>query len=131
MRRVPLVWLIIVPVMELISIYWVGKWIGSGVTFLLIVLSAIFGVYFVKREIRKVWLNARMQLSRGQMPASSILEGICILVGGILLIIPGFISDIFGLLMLFPLTRPIFQALILLFIRKGISNGRIQLFFRK
>ncbi|MCR8643716.1 FxsA family protein [Paenibacillus sp. N1-5-1-14] len=131
MRRGMFIWLILAPALEILSIYLVGKWIGSGYTFLLLLLSAVFGVYFVKREIPRVWVSARMQLSRGQMPATTILEGLCILVGGIFLLIPGFISDLLGILMLLPFTRPIFQALILLVIRRGISSGRINFFFRR
>jgi UPF0716 protein FxsA len=133
MFRVLLAIFIIVPALEVTGMITLGHFIGGWTTFGLILLSGFVGAYLAKREGRKVWAYARQQMSMGQVPTESILDGICIFAGGIFLITPGFLTDILGFLLVFPLTRPIFKVLLLTFIKKQISRGggNFQFFFRK
>lgn len=118
------IWLIIVlPVLEIWGILLVGDWIGGWNTFMLLLLSACIGALTALMEIRKVSEHARRQLSQGQIPGRSFINGVCVLLGGVLLLVPGFISDIFGILLLLPFTRPLFQAYILSWIEKRMRNG--------
>jgi UPF0716 protein FxsA len=133
MFRVLLAIFIIVPALEVTGMITLGHFIGGWTTFGLILLSGFVGAYLAKREGRKVWAYARQQMSMGQVPTESILDGICIFAGGIFLITPGFLTDILGFLLVFPLTRPIFKVLLLTFIQKRISRGGggFHFFFRK
>lgn len=131
MFRLLLAVFIIVPALELTFMITLGHVIGGWPTFALILLSGFLGAYFAKREGKKVWDYARYELSNGQMPAQSLLDGICIFAGGVLLITPGFLTDILGFLLVFPLTRPMFKLLLLAFIQKRIANGQFPFFFRK
>ena len=79
-------------------------------TFLLIIASGFLGAYFAKREGRKVMEYAKFEWSQGQLPAQQILDGICIFLGGILLITPGFITDIFGFLARLSVYKADFQG---------------------
>ncbi|MNC79575.1 phage T7 F exclusion suppressor FxsA [compost metagenome] len=83
-----------------------------------------------KREGKRVWDYAQFRLAKGELPTDSILDGICIFIGGALLLLPGFLSDIIGLLLLIPLTRGIAKLLLFRYISKRIGQGRIVLFRR-
>lgn len=131
MFRILAILLIVVPALEIWALLSVGKLIGGLSTFLLLLLSGFLGAYLSKREARRVLDYARAELSRGQIPTGAILDGICIFAGGLLLMTPGFLTDILGFLLLFPLTRPLFKKGIVILIRKYISNGNIQFFYRK
>ena len=115
---------LIVPVIELWCILQVGEWIGGWTTFLIIVATGIAGAYFARLEGRKVWLAAQRQLEIGQMPGRSLIDGLCVLLGGLLLLVPGFISDILGIVLLLPITRPIFRQIILQWLEKRMRNGQ-------
>lgn len=119
-----MVWLIIVlPILEIWGILLVGDWIGGWNTFMLLLFVGFIGAFTALMEIRKVSDQARRQLNQGQIPGRSFINGVCVLLGGLLLLIPGFISDIFGILLLLPFTRPLFQAYILKWIEKRMRNG--------
>lgn len=104
LRRV--MWFVLAAVLlEAVGIYMMQRWIGGWPTFLLLVAAAVVGGLLLRSEGRKVWQEANMQLAAGQMPGHAILDGICLLAGGLLLIFPGFLSDIAGLLLALPWTR--------------------------
>lgn len=93
---------IVVPLLELMLLLEVGSIIGSGWTFLIIILTAIIGTRLVRQQGISTWGNIQQELAQGQLPAKAIFDGICILISGVLLITPGFMTDVFGLLLLTP-----------------------------
>jgi UPF0716 protein FxsA len=123
--------MIIVPAIEIWGMIKVGTLIGGWQTILLLILTGFLGAFLAKREARRVWEYARYQLSHGQIPAESIVEGICIFAGGLLLMAPGFFTDIVGFLLVFPVTRPFFKAGVTAFIRKKIASGNFRFFYRR
>lgn len=125
MFRIILAVFILVPAIEITFLIMMGHLVGGWLTFALIILSGFLGAYFARREGRKVLEYARFEWSQGQLPAGQLLDGICIFLGGILLITPGFITDIFGFLLVFPYTRPIFKAMLLALIQRQIGKGNI------
>ena len=93
------------PLIELAVLIQVGSMIGVLPTLLLIVASAILGSVLLRvAGIATAW-RAWEKLARGELPEQEVLEGLLIAVGGGLLLLPGFISDVFGLLCLIPFTR--------------------------
>ena len=106
MFRMILAIFILVPAIEITLLIMLGHLVGGWMTFLLIIASGFLGAYFAKREGRKVMEYAKFEWSQGQLPARHLLDGICIFLGGILLITPGFITDIFG----FPARLSIHEA---------------------
>lgn len=109
-RRVP-GWLLAllfigVPLLELIVIVRVGQTIGVGWTILLLVVDSIIGAWLVKREGRRALAALGASFGSGRMPAREIADGMLILVGGVLMLTPGFLSDLVGILCILPLTRP-------------------------
>lgn len=109
---------------EIGSIVLMSKWIGGWPTFALIVLTAACGVWLTMSEGRKVWADAARQLSSGQMPGWAILDGLCVLAGGLLLIVPGFLSDLAGISMLVPFTRRLYRLLLFGWLERKIRTGQ-------
>lgn len=79
--------------------------IGFLSTFALVVVTALIGSYLWRTQGRQTMLDARAKLAQGQFPSSEIIQGLLIGAGGLLLLTPGFATDIFGFLCLLPLTR--------------------------
>jgi UPF0716 protein FxsA len=93
---------IIVPLIELMLLIEVGGVIGSGWTFAIIIATAIIGTKLVKQQGLQTWTKIQQEMATGQLPAQSLFDGICILISGVLLITPGLITDVIGMLLLTP-----------------------------
>ena len=96
---------VIMPIAEIAVLINVGEIIGGWNTVLLVILSAMIGAYLVKREGVSTLAQAQLKMKQGQVPAEEIGSGLLLLVAGVLLVTPGFITDVFGLLLTLPYTR--------------------------
>jgi UPF0716 protein FxsA len=119
--------LIVVPIIEIWGIFQIGSWIGGWNTFFILILIGLTGAYLARAEGRKVWGEAQRQMQAGQIPGQSLLDGLCVLAGGILLLLPGFLSDILGITLLVPITRSYYRQLMLLWIEKRMKNGSFRI----
>jgi UPF0716 protein FxsA len=113
-RRVPW-WVlalvfVVLPVIEIYVLIQIGQVIGAWWTVLLLVADGLFGSWLMKREGTRAWAALTTALRSGKMPARELADGALILVGGTLLVTPGFVSDIFGLFFVLPITRPLARA---------------------
>ena len=97
--------LILIPVLEIYLFIKIGSEIGAITTILLIFITAIIGVYYAKYEGLNTLRSGFIQLSKNQTPAYEVVSGAAIAIAAVLLIIPGFATDIFGFLLIFPLSR--------------------------
>lgn len=131
MGRLLIILFIVIPALEIWTIISVGQWIGGWQTFALMIITGFAGAYLSKKEAGKVWAYAQQQMSMGQPPGHAIMEGICIFTGGLLLMSPGFLTDVVGILLLLPITRPIFRRLLYAWIQKKLSRGQTFFFFRR
>lgn len=100
-----LVLLIVVPIAEISVIVFVGQQIGAIPTVLLLLGSAILGTWLLKREGMKTLQVLRAESRAGRTPALEAVEGVFVLVGGLMMMLPGFVTDILGLLLVLPPTR--------------------------
>lgn len=96
---------IVVPLVELVVIAQVGNVIGFWPTITLLVVDSLIGAYLVRREGRRAWESFRVALSEMRWPGDEVAQGALVLVGGALLLTPGFVTDLAGLLMVLPLSR--------------------------
>lgn len=128
MLRYLIVLLVVAPALEIWVLLETGRLIGGWQTFALILLTGFAGALLAKREGRRVYAYARHELAQGTIPTSAILDGICIFAGGLLLLTPGLLSDIVGLLLVLPGTRNLFKGMLEKFIRRRIENGQIRYF---
>lgn len=97
--------LFLLPFIEIAGFIWVGGRIGILATLLLIVLTAVLGVAIMRRQGLGVVLDSRAMMERGEVPARQFADMMMIGVAGLLLVIPGFVTDIFGFALLVPPIR--------------------------
>jgi UPF0716 protein FxsA len=103
---------IVVPIAELFVIIQVGEWIGVWPTLLLLLLDAILGSWLLKHEGRAAWRRFNQALAERRMPGKEVADGFLVVLGGALLIAPGFLTDILGVLLLIPVTRAFFRRIL-------------------
>ena len=94
-----------IPILEIYLFIKIGSQIGAFNTILLIFLTAIVGIYYAKYEGVSILKSGLVQIVKNQVPAREILSGAAIAFAAILLIIPGFATDIIGFLLIMPMTR--------------------------
>jgi UPF0716 protein FxsA len=99
--------LLIVPIVEIAAIIAVGRVIGGWQTLLLLVLESMLGAWIVKREGARTWAALNEALRSGRMPSRQLSDAALVLIGGTLLLTPGFVTDFVGFFFILPLTRPI------------------------
>ena len=95
----------IIPVLEIYLFIKIGSQIGAFNTILLIFLTAIIGIYYAKYEGLNTIRSGFFQMVKNEIPAYEIVSGAAIAFAAILLIIPGFATDVLGFLLIFPITR--------------------------
>ena len=105
--------IIIVPIIEIYLFIKIGSEIGAFTTIFLIFATAIIGVYYAKYEGINTLRSGFQQLSKNQTPAYEVISGATIAFAALLLIIPGFVTDVIGFLLIFPITRKLLFGKIL------------------
>lgn len=103
---------IVVPIAELYVIIQVGQLIGIWPTLLLLLADALLGSWLLRHQGRGAWRRFNEAISERRFPGKEVADGVLIVVGGTLLLTPGFITDIFGALLLIPPTRAIARGLL-------------------
>jgi len=94
-----------IPIVEIYLLIQVGQVIGAGWTILLVVLTAVIGVWLLRIQGLSTLIRAQQKLQENQLPARELLEGMALVVAGAFLLTPGFFTDTIGFLLLFPPTR--------------------------
>jgi UPF0716 protein FxsA len=135
-RRPPWAWLaflalLVVPICEIAVIVAVGRVIGGWQTIALLLVESALGAYLVKREGRRSWQALQTALNTGKMPGRELADAALVLIGGTLLLTPGFLTDLVGFFFILPLTRPITRRWLQgvverrLIQRSGIIRGEV------
>jgi UPF0716 protein FxsA len=94
-----------IPVAEIAVFIKAGQIIGLGWTLAIVVLTAVLGTALLRRQGLKVLTHTQHKLDRGELPVGELFDGLCLLVAGVLLLTPGFITDTIGLLLFIPPVR--------------------------
>lgn len=131
MLRIFILLLIIVPALEIYVLVLSGNTIGIYWTIILVILTGVLGAWLAKREGLHTIRLAQLQLQQGQMPSGVIIDGLCILVGGVVLLTPGFITDAIGFFLLIPTTRAIAKAFFQKIFDRMIKSGSVVFINRK
>ena len=103
-----------IPLLELALLIKIGTLIGTINTILLILITGTIGAALAKWQGLEVMTRAREELAMGRVPSNELFDGVCILIGGFLLLTPGLLTDLLGFILLIPITRE--------FIKKYIRN---------
>ena len=104
--------LLVVPIVEIFVIIQVGQVIGGWPTVALLIAESALGAWLVKREGRRAWNALQTSLQTGKLPGRELTDGALVLIGGTLLLTPGFVTDIFGAAFLLPPTRAVIRGLL-------------------
>jgi UPF0716 protein FxsA len=99
--------LLVMPVIEIAVIVQVGQQIGVAWTVALLLVESALGAWLVKREGSRAWRALNEGFSTGRMPTGELADAALLLIGGTLLLTPGFVTDVFGFFFVLPFTRPI------------------------
>jgi UPF0716 protein FxsA len=99
--------LVIVPIAEIAVLIAVGRQIGPGWTILLVLATSALGGWLLRREGGRAWRAFQADLSERRPPGRTATDGLLVLVGGIFMLVPGFVSDVIGLFLILPPTRAV------------------------
>jgi UPF0716 protein FxsA len=113
MRLLLILIFIVVPIAELALLIQVGELIGVWWTIALLIADSILGSLLMRSQGRAAWRRFNTALQAGRPPAREVLDGVLVIFGGALLLTPGFLTDIFGLLLLLPPTRAVIRRVFL------------------
>ena len=116
---------IIIPVIEFSLLIEIGRRLGTVETLLLIFGTGVLGAYLARLEGFRILYRIQRDLNSGTVPTEQVFDGVLVLVAGIVLITPGLLTDIAGLLLLFPLTRRPIKSLIRRRFKTRISRPQI------
>jgi UPF0716 protein FxsA len=119
----------VVPLLELYILIKIGGYIGAFPTVGLVVLTALLGFVLARFEGLRKLQQIKRSLSLGIVPAEEMLDGVLIFVGGVLLIIPGVLTDLFALILLIPYTRTIFKRWLRRRFDRMIATGNVRLHY--
>ena len=105
----------VLPIVEIAVLVSIGRVIGVGPTILALIAISVLGAVLAKREGAAVWRRFKDALQRGQVPSTQIVDGMLVLFGAALLLTPGFVTDVLGLLLLVPASREV--------VRRGVIRA--------
>jgi UPF0716 protein FxsA len=114
---------IVVPLAELYVIIQVGQAIGVVPTLALLLADALLGSILLRHQGRAAWIRFNRALAEGRLPHKEVFDGVLIITGGALLLTPGFLTDIVGLIFLIPPTRALIRAFSARFVRRRLALG--------
>jgi UPF0716 protein FxsA len=113
-----------VPILEIYVIIQVGQVIGAAWTIVLLIADSIFGSWLIRREGGRAWQALNSALESGRMPATELADGGLILVGGTLMLSPGFVTDALGILLILPFTRPLARRMLSRVVARRLQEAR-------
>lgn len=114
----------IVPIIELYLLIRVGKLIGALPTVALLLLISLAGAWLVRSQGFVILRRIQDELALGRLPAAGLLDGALVLLGGLLLLTPGFFSDVIGLFFIIPPTRAVIKQFLGLWLQNRLARGQ-------
>jgi UPF0716 protein FxsA len=119
---------VFVPVMELYILIEAGRMIGIGATVGLIMLTGVAGAWLARSQGLEILRRIQQETANGQMPARTLIDGALILVGGLLLLTPGFFTDALGFSFLVPITRELWRKGLSAWLEKQVRQGSVTIY---
>jgi UPF0716 protein FxsA len=123
-----LILFMVMPIVELALLIWLGGQIGFLPTIGIIIATAVVGAWLAQREGLAVWRRFQTRLASGALPGRELTDGLIILVSGAFLLTPGVLTDVLGLLGLFPATRAGLRNLVSKRLKRSIDQGSMRMY---
>ena len=118
----------LVPALELYLIIKVGQSIGAFNTLLIIIFTGVLGAYYARQQGFKVFSNIQWKMEQGNLPGDDLVNGAMLLVGGALLITPGFVTDFLGFSLIFPPTREAMKVSVSRYLQRKMERGEVRIY---
>jgi UPF0716 protein FxsA len=118
---------LLTPILEIYVIVQVGQAIGAWQTVALLLIESAIGVWLLRREGGRAWQELRLALNQARVPARELADAALVLIGGTLLITPGFVTDVVGFFCVLPFTRPLARRVLLAYISRRVARGTIRI----
>ncbi|MCT6925634.1 FxsA family protein [Metasolibacillus sp.] len=110
---------------EIATFIIVGKWLGVFATLLLVIATSLIGAFILKNKGLKSFQSLQQSIAQGKPPGVAVIETFALFISGVLLLVPGFLTDLIGLLLLMPITRKLCQPLIFNWVRRRMKSSQI------
>lgn len=121
----------VTPIVELFLLLELSKITSVWTTIGIVLVTGIVGASLAKSQGKLIITKIRVELNEGRMPGDQLINGLCVLVGGALLLTPGIITDILGFSLVVPGTREIFKDIVKKMFSKKLQDGNIGIHYRK
>ena len=117
----------LIPVIELYLLIKIGSAVGAVNTILLVILTGAAGAYLAQLQGMQTMFKVRERMQRGEMPTAELLDAVIIFAAGVVLLTPGLLTDVCGLLLLFPATRAHFKKWLKLRLEKWLQSPNVHI----
>lgn len=116
---------VLVPMVELALLVWMGSRVGFWPTIALVVLTGTAGALLMRGQGARAWRAIRDEMAAGRVPAAELLDGLLVLIGGVVLLTPGVLTDLAGIALLVPATRRRVRAALRRRLERAVREGRV------
>lgn len=117
---------VVLPFVDLYLLVLIGQQVGFWPTLGLVLAAGLIGSFLAKKEGMRVLRRWQESMARGQVPQEGLLSGALVFAGGVLLVIPGVLTDVLGLFLLFPPTRRLVAGLVRRRLERGMADGTVR-----
>ena len=117
---------VLIPIVEMMLLIRLGEMLGFWPTIALIIGTGLLGSYLARREGLSVWRQLQQRLQQGGLPGKELMDGVIILIAGALLITPGVLTDVVGMLGLLPISRAILRKRLYGRLEKSVQSGHVR-----
>ncbi|WP_099188656.1 FxsA family protein [Tepidibacter mesophilus] len=120
----------VVPLVELAILFKLNAYIGFFSTIGIVVFTGVLGAYLAKSQGREILFRIRYEMQDGRLPGEQLINGLCVLVGGAMLLTPGILTDISGFILVIPITREVVKVFVKKKLQKMVDEGNVNFYFR-
>ncbi|WFD09505.1 FxsA family protein [Tepidibacter hydrothermalis] len=120
----------IVPLVELAILFKLNAYIGFFSTIGIVVFTGVLGAYLAKSQGREILFRIRHEMQDGRLPGDQLINGLCVLVGGAMLLTPGILTDMVGFTLVIPVTREFVKGFVKDKLQRMVDEGKVNLYFR-
>ncbi|WP_026894587.1 FxsA family protein [Clostridiisalibacter paucivorans] len=117
-----------IPIAELYVLFKLAEKTSALTTIAIVLLTGVVGAYLAKSQGRAILDRIRLELNSGRMPGNELINGLCVLIGGALLLTPGIITDVMGFSLVIPATREVFKQLLRDKFKSMLERGNINIY---
>jgi UPF0716 protein FxsA len=121
----------ITPIVELFLLLKLAKITNVWITISIVLFTGILGAFLAKSQGRLILFKIRSEINEGKMPGDQLINGLCVLIGGALLLTPGIITDAIGFSLVIPGTREVFKGVVKKYLSKRMQRGDIHIHYRR